>query len=181
MKKLYIPLPDSASRMQLLRITMSTEGVEHQLSESDFDVIVRRCEGYSGSDMAALCKEASMGPIRAMSSLMAADDITHIDSRNVRPIQITDFDEAFHSIRPSVNQKDLTQYIRYDNTHTIETLARTAMHLLSCCSLNGSRFLCALLPSFHQSDLLQVEPTVWQFSDGTGGYECIRSRRCACR
>jgi len=110
-KKLYIPLPDTASRMQLLRITMAKEGVDHRLSESDFAAIVDRADGYSGSDMAALCTEASMGPIRSMSSIMDTDDISSMEAANVRPIELAEFEAAFQSIRPSVNVKDLAQYI----------------------------------------------------------------------
>lgn len=110
-KKLYIPLPDYASRMQLLKITMAKDGVDHRLSEEDFVNITQKAAGYSGSDMAALCTEASMGPIRSMSSTMDTDDISRMEAANVRPIEMTDFDAAFQSIRPSVNQKDLAQYI----------------------------------------------------------------------
>lgn len=112
-KKLYIPLPDYASRMQLLRNTMAREGVDHCLSEADFETIVNRAAGYSGSDMAALCTESSMGPIRSLSSVMDTDDISKMDSANVRPIAMQDFDVAFKSIRPSVNQKDLAQYVAF--------------------------------------------------------------------
>lgn len=115
-KKLYIPLPDAASRMQLLRITMSRDGVDHRLSEQDFSAIVARAEGYSGSDMAALATEASMGPIRSMSLAMnSEDDISDIQAECVRPIEMEDFDAAFKSIRPSVNQKDLNQYLLWNN------------------------------------------------------------------
>jgi len=110
-KKLYIPLPDYASRMQLLRNTMAREGVDHRLSDADYVTITERADGYSGSDMAALCTEASMGPIRSMSSTMDTDDISRMEAANVRPIEVADFEAAFQSIRPSVNQKDLAQYI----------------------------------------------------------------------
>jgi hypothetical protein len=107
-KKLYIPLPDPESRMQLLQHTMRDEN--HCLSQSDLESVVSMAAGYSGSDMAALCKEASMEPIRCLSANM---DIAHIEAGAVRPIERRDFECAFKSIRPSVNQKDLAQYIAF--------------------------------------------------------------------
>jgi SpoVK/Ycf46/Vps4 family AAA+-type ATPase len=118
-KKLYIPLPDYASRMQLLKNTLARPGVDHRITPEEQIAIVQRSAGYSGSDMAALCTEASMGPIRHMSSLMQSDDdISHIDARHVRPIESCDFDAAFKSIRPSVNQKDLAAYVAWNVSHT---------------------------------------------------------------
>jgi len=108
-KKLYIPLPDNESRMQLLQHTLRNE--HHCLTESDLAQLVARAAGYSGSDMAALCKEASMEPIRCLSASM---DIAQIEPGAVRPIERKDFDVAFKSIRPSVNQKDLAQYIAWN-------------------------------------------------------------------
>ena len=110
-KKLYIPLPDAASRMQLLRTTMSKPGVDHRLTDAEFSDIVERSDGYSGSDMSALITEAAMGPIRHLSSMMEDEsDISRISATQVRPIALCDFDVAFKSIRPSVNQKDLEAY-----------------------------------------------------------------------
>jgi SpoVK/Ycf46/Vps4 family AAA+-type ATPase len=36
----------------------------HELGEEHIEEICRLTEGYSGADMANLCKEAAMGPIR---------------------------------------------------------------------------------------------------------------------
>jgi SpoVK/Ycf46/Vps4 family AAA+-type ATPase len=114
-KKLYIPLPDYASRLHLMHRTMSKEGVDHQLTPADFDWIVRTADGYSGSDMAALCGDAAMGPIRELNQAMAGeDDLANMNVSHVRPIQRIDFESAFRSIRPSVNQKDLDAYIQWN-------------------------------------------------------------------
>jgi SpoVK/Ycf46/Vps4 family AAA+-type ATPase len=117
-KKLYIPLPDASGRLQLLRERMGSEGVDHRLSEEDYLSIMTKSEGYSGSDMAALCTEAAMGPIRSISSAMATDeDIESMQASEVRPIALADFDAAFQSIRPSVNQKDLDAYVRWNTQY----------------------------------------------------------------
>lgn len=128
-KKLYIPLPEYASRMQLLRLTMSKQGVDHRLSEADFESIVHASAGYSGSDMAALCTEASMGPIRHVTAMMDTDDLAGVNANDVRAIEMQDFDAAFQSIRPSVNQKDLTAYVEWNVRRERMCVERTRCEL----------------------------------------------------
>ena len=48
--------------------------------------------GYSGSDMAHLCREAAMGPIRTIT------DISRITAADVRPIQLVDFEYALTQV-----------------------------------------------------------------------------------
>lgn len=62
MKRIYIPMPAADARRALLRNTL--EDQPHKLSATDLERVVECSEGYSGSDLAALCKEAAMQPIR---------------------------------------------------------------------------------------------------------------------
>lgn len=65
-KRLYIPLPDLEARKQIVENLMSqTKSI---LSPEEIDHIAKESEGFSGADMANLCKEASMGPIRTLST-----------------------------------------------------------------------------------------------------------------
>ena len=38
----------------------------HCLTDKEMEEVVEKTEGYSGADMANLCKEAAMGPIRSV-------------------------------------------------------------------------------------------------------------------
>ena len=74
-KRLMIPLPDRAARRTML--DKGLFGIEggYDLSEDDLNAIVTETDGYSGSDMAGLCREAAMEPLRdeeTMARLMAA-------------------------------------------------------------------------------------------------------------
>ena len=80
----------------------------YDLSEQDIDNICQRSDGYSGSDMSYLCKEAALGPMRTIK------DITKIQADQLRPIQYVDFDQAFQQVRASVSQKDLKFYEEWD-------------------------------------------------------------------
>uniref|UniRef100_A0A7S1ITK8 AAA+ ATPase domain-containing protein n=1 Tax=Eutreptiella gymnastica TaxID=73025 RepID=A0A7S1ITK8_9EUGL len=105
-KRLYIPLPDEDSRLQLLHILLSKE--IHGLTEDDLKRIVNKADGMSGADMKLLCMEAALGPMREVG------DIRNVQSSSVRGIQLSDFAKAFKQVRPSVSPKDLGQYIQWN-------------------------------------------------------------------
>ena len=70
-KRIYIPLPDAETRAALISHLLKAQPVS--LKPAELDRIVRSTEGYSGSDLAALCREAAMVPIRcATPSQLAA-------------------------------------------------------------------------------------------------------------
>ena len=73
-KQLYIPLPCTAARRQLLDRQFGPAGGERaDLSEADVQKIVEKTEGYSGSDMKIVMHEACHGPLRQkMEELRAA-------------------------------------------------------------------------------------------------------------
>lgn len=61
-KRIYIPLPDAKGRMRLFKIAIGE--TPHELSDSDFQELARRTEGYSGADISTLVRDALMQPIR---------------------------------------------------------------------------------------------------------------------
>ena len=63
-KRLYIPLPEGGARRRIIKNLLSKE--RNSLSETEVEEVVAQTEGYSGADMANLCKEAAMGPIRSL-------------------------------------------------------------------------------------------------------------------
>ena len=63
-KRLYIPLPEGAARRRIVTNLLKEE--RHSLTEEQVEEVVARTEGYSGADMANLCKEAAMGPVRSL-------------------------------------------------------------------------------------------------------------------
>lgn len=61
-RKIYIPLPEATARCVLISAMLKDQTV--QLKGGDVEEVVRATEGYSGSDLRALCQEAAMVPIR---------------------------------------------------------------------------------------------------------------------
>ena len=64
MKRLYIPLPEGEARRRIIQNLLAKE--RHRLTDKEMEEVVEKTEGYSGADMANLCKEAAMGPIRSV-------------------------------------------------------------------------------------------------------------------
>ncbi|XP_023238400.1 fidgetin-like protein 1 [Centruroides sculpturatus] len=107
-KRLYVPLPETTARIQIIKTLLKEH--KHVLSDEDFVDIGNRTEGYSGSDMANLCKEAALGPIRKISFA----DIEHITQDQVKPICLQDFLDALNQVKATVSEKDLQAYLDWN-------------------------------------------------------------------
>eukprot|EP00039_Didymoeca_costata_P004799 m.76171 g.76171 ORF g.76171 m.76171 type:complete len:580 (+) comp12545_c0_seq8:279-2018(+) len=105
-KRLYIPLPDKTGRTQL--ITRLLKGPSHVLSEKDIEFVVNETDGYSGSDLSQLCKDAAMAPLRNM--LESGQTLESLKGDEIEPIRREHFSSALRRVRPSVHVSELTAY-----------------------------------------------------------------------
>lgn len=106
-KRLYIPLPSADARAWIITNLLKKDGL-FSLSDEDICVICASTEGYSGSDMSNLVKEASMGPLREM--LMQGIDISKLKKEEMRSVMLQDFQDALLHVKPSVSQNELGAY-----------------------------------------------------------------------
>jgi spastin len=123
-KRIYIPLPDADGRTAILTHLLQGSssssrpgsrpnsgggskppGVRHALSRRDFERIVASTEGYSASDLTALCREAALGPVRELGAAIASVPVDKI-----RPLCLQDFGEALQVIRPSLSREQLKAF-----------------------------------------------------------------------
>lgn len=109
-RRIYIQLPDSRTRRNLLKNLLHKQ--EHKLSSSDFDWISSETHGYSGSDLTALAKDAAMGPVREL----RIDELKKLSVSRIRPVSREDFVQSLRKIRPSVSPSTLDKYIRWNRT-----------------------------------------------------------------
>ncbi|KAI5564391.1 hypothetical protein POPTR_014G071900v4 [Populus trichocarpa] len=96
-KRIYVPLPDGNVRRVLLKHKL--KGRAFSLPGGDLEKLVRETEGYSGSDLQALCEEAAMMPIRELGA-----NILTVKANQVRPLRYEDFQKALAVIRPSLSK-----------------------------------------------------------------------------
>ena len=102
-RRIYIPLPDLPARSAIF--LFNTRGVE-LAEDADFEVLAEITEGYSGSDIAMVCREAIMTPIRELDMAGAIED-TSIAARAATQ---DDFLNAIESINPSVSDDEIEKY-----------------------------------------------------------------------
>ncbi|GFO13994.1 fidgetin-like protein 1, partial [Plakobranchus ocellatus] len=110
-KRLHIPLPEAVARKQIVINLMAQQNCD--LDEADIHRICDKTDGYSGADMTNLCREAALGPIRSI----PFDKMETITPDQVRPIQLSDFEEALLQVRASVSTKDLELYTEWNKTY----------------------------------------------------------------
>ncbi|KAF4512136.1 hypothetical protein G6O67_001315 [Ophiocordyceps sinensis] len=71
----------------------------------DVQNLVDLTEGFSGSDITALAKDAAMGPLRSL-----GEALLHMTMDEIRPIMLQDFEASLGTIRPSVSKAGLKEY-----------------------------------------------------------------------
>lgn len=105
-KKIHVPLPDLEARAGIFKI--HTAGVNTALDEDDFVELAVRSEGYSGRDIANVCREVIMMPIREldMGGLLEDSDA----EVEVRDIVLEDFIKTLKKVKPMTTGKNLQKF-----------------------------------------------------------------------
>lgn len=102
-RRQYIPLPEAATRSSQFQTLLGHQ--KHCLSSGDIDRLVELTDGFSGSDITALAKDAAMGPLRSL-----GEALLRMTMDQIRPIQLSDFEASLNTIRPSVSKSGLKEY-----------------------------------------------------------------------
>ncbi|KAA8913639.1 P-loop containing nucleoside triphosphate hydrolase protein [Sphaerosporella brunnea] len=102
-RRQYIPLPEAPTRKKQLENLLAAQ--KHSLTPQDMEELVTLTDGYSGSDVTALAKDAAMGPLRAL-----GEDLLSVDADMVRSIALHDFCESLKAVRPSVGKEGLRRF-----------------------------------------------------------------------
>ncbi|TPX74264.1 hypothetical protein CcCBS67573_g04466 [Chytriomyces confervae] len=106
-KKMYIPLPEAEARTSLMNRLLLKQ--KNSLSPQEIDYIVAKTDGYSGSDIDGLVREAALGPIRRLGS-----NIMSVSVNDVSPVNLQGFHDALTQVRASVSEKDLEFCLKLD-------------------------------------------------------------------
>lgn len=105
-KRQYIPLPEPETRRA--QFTRLLANAENNLSEQDLEKLVDITEGYSGSDIDSLTKDAAMSTTRGLTWEQMMDK-----NLTVRPISLEDFKVSMQLIKPSVGQEGLAKFEKW--------------------------------------------------------------------
>ncbi|KAK7104342.1 spastin-like isoform X1 [Littorina saxatilis] len=110
-KRVYVTIPDHGTRMAMLNYLLTKQGCN--LVQNDLNHLATLTEGYSGSDLTALAKDAALGPIRELSMV----EVRSVDANKVRDIKMSDFLEAVKRIRRSVPMETLVKYEQWNREY----------------------------------------------------------------
>lgn len=130
-KKIYIPLPDIKARLKIVKDRLNNTA--NELTEEDFEWIAENTEGFSGSDLAILTRQASMLSINAIEKasyfirrgdlyepadqfepgaekLSICDSDFPTDELHIPMVNREHFEKALLNIKPSISRDALTKY-----------------------------------------------------------------------
>lgn len=101
-KRILVPLPEPEARRAMFEELLPTNPDEDTLT---YDLLVERTEGYSGSDIRLVCKEAAMQPLRRVMAILeeSPEAVPEDELPKVGPIKQEDIETALRNTRPSAH------------------------------------------------------------------------------
>lgn len=106
-KRIYVPLPDASNRMLMVKNLIAN--YPNNIDDANLMRIGELTDGYSGSDMFNLSREATLEPLREI------EDINTFQAGDMRNIELRDFINAMKQIRKSVSIDDLDGYLKWNS------------------------------------------------------------------
>ena len=115
-KRIYIPLPDKDGRQELFRINMNGCELAEDVA---IEELAELCSGYSGADIANVCRDAAMMSVRRIMESARKQGLRKEEMQNMLKQQKTalntavsqaDFKEALGKVNRSVSDADLLRY-----------------------------------------------------------------------
>ena len=109
-KRIYVGLPPPPARLLIMNKHL------HDRIEKGFSLesMAVATEGYSGSDVVLLCKEAAMRPLRRLMKRIEDNEALGLVTGEVmlEPISSSDLEQAVRASRPS-SRVDESQYLKW--------------------------------------------------------------------
>ncbi len=139
-RKIYIPLPDAKARARMFEINLGS--TPHKMRHEHFRELGKKTEGYSGSDIAVLVRDAIMQPVRTLQNatsfkkVMVEEDgqrkekltpcspsdpgAIRMSLMSVEPDKLlvpkvtkNDFMIALTSTKPSVDRDNIAKHVKF--------------------------------------------------------------------
>eukprot|EP00526_Cylindrotheca_closterium_P028863 CAMPEP_0113610466 /NCGR_PEP_ID=MMETSP0017_2-20120614/5045_1 /TAXON_ID=2856 /ORGANISM="Cylindrotheca closterium" /LENGTH=1415 /DNA_ID=CAMNT_0000519363 /DNA_START=171 /DNA_END=4418 /DNA_ORIENTATION=+ /assembly_acc=CAM_ASM_000147 len=107
-RRILVDLPDLETRREILEVTLA----ENRLAvDVNFTQIAERLEGYTGSDIKEVCREAVVQISHEQARLLdqgfadSEEDVTEGSLQRLRPVTMDDFESALSKLKRSVSEK----------------------------------------------------------------------------
>lgn len=110
-KRIYIPLPTLEGREALLRINLRDVKLDAGLNLTH---IAKKLDGYSGSDITNVCRDASMMSMRRKIHGLTHEQIKKLAREDLDlPVTSKDFTDAISKCNKSVSQQEIVKYEKW--------------------------------------------------------------------
>uniref|UniRef100_A0A7S0ZHN3 AAA+ ATPase domain-containing protein n=1 Tax=Timspurckia oligopyrenoides TaxID=708627 RepID=A0A7S0ZHN3_9RHOD len=139
-RRIYIPLPDERARARMFELHLGATA--HSLTPEDFKELGIKAEGYSGSDISVLVRDAIMQPVRTLQNARVFKQVMITENGkevqkwvpcspndpNGKPMTLMevdpallhvpevsrfDFERALSTSKPSVSSGDIEEHIKF--------------------------------------------------------------------
>lgn len=111
-KRLYIPLPETEARKEILMHHLG--GIDYDITDEEVDELSGETDGFSGADLKSLVHEASLTPMREMLKGIGPEKLLELKQNDIPRLTLNHFRTALKKTRPSVSQDDLKEYLAWD-------------------------------------------------------------------
>ncbi|XP_013142015.1 PREDICTED: katanin p60 ATPase-containing subunit A1-like isoform X1 [Papilio polytes] len=114
-KRIYVGLPDEITRSKLLKLCLR----EVSLTEDvDFQDMSEKLDGYSGSDICNICRDAAMMTMRRKIAGKSPDQIRRLKQSELEaPVSKDDLNAAIDKTRRTVSSTDVARYVAWIQRH----------------------------------------------------------------
>jgi len=108
-RRILVDLPDLETRKEILEVTLAENRLDPKVN---LTAIAERLEGYTGSDLKEVCREAVVQISHEQAQLLdqgfggdSRKDITEGSLQRLRPVNMEDFEKALSKLKRSVSEK----------------------------------------------------------------------------
>ncbi|XP_038883745.1 katanin p60 ATPase-containing subunit A-like 2 isoform X2 [Benincasa hispida] len=119
-KRILVPLPEPEARRAMFEELLPPQPGNEELP---YDILMERTEGYSGSDIRLVCKEAAMQPLRRLMAQLEEQQkglpedqqgvVPEEELPKIGPITASDIEIALRNTRPSAHL-DAPRYEKFN-------------------------------------------------------------------
>ena len=107
-RRILVDLPDLETRQEILEVTLAENRLDPTVNLTQ---IAERLEGYTGSDIKEVCREAVVQISHEQARLLdlgfvnTREDVTEGSLQRLRPVTMADFENALGKLKRSVSEK----------------------------------------------------------------------------
>ncbi|KAJ8733135.1 hypothetical protein PYW08_001433 [Mythimna loreyi] len=114
-KRIYVGLPDEPTRVSLLKLCLRDVALADDVKLKD---VAAQLQGYSGSDISNLCRDAAMMTMRRKIAGKSPEEIRQFKRSELEaPVSSDDLARASDKTRRTVSDADVTRYSNWMAKH----------------------------------------------------------------